>query len=210
MSYRNYAEIHRILEPLKNYKSFEDAEPDLPENGIYFYYEKDEKFKTLLDDNRRSSPRITRVGISTVDGNLPVRIRTHYRKFGSSIFRNHIERALRGKYENDFDTQPKEQSEDWWQGEITKYLEQKCWFKVVGTGSADEANSWETSLLATLAPYSYQFCSSCWLGRWWNVTKNNRISEYGMWNIQKILRFDEEFDDDRLSSFNDLIANQSL
>ncbi|MQF67571.1 hypothetical protein FIM07_03920 [SAR202 cluster bacterium AD-802-F09_MRT_200m] len=208
MSYRNYSDIHQILEPLKDYRSFEDAEPDLPENGIYFYYTKGERFKTLLDDNRRSSPRITRVGIATADGNLPERIKTHYRAYGSSIFRDHIERALKKRYKIRLDTQPKRRSADWWQGEITKYLEQNCWFKVVETGSADEANSWETSLLATLAPYSYQFCSSSWLGRWWKGTKSDRISEYGMWNIQKILQFDEEFDDSRLSSFNDLIRNQ--
>ena len=85
--------IHEILRPLPEY-NHRSSNSELPENGIYFFYEDGEFYG---HDNKRQK-RIVRVGTHRVDGRFRSRINNHYSgNKNSSLFRKHIGGALMRK-----------------------------------------------------------------------------------------------------------------
>ncbi|MBL0721133.1 MAG: hypothetical protein JJV88_00975 [Sulfurovum sp.] len=87
--------IHHIFQNLKRYK-FPFNEEELPKNGIYILFEKNEL--------AHNGERIVRVGTHTGDDNLAKRLKEHFMKENKdrSIFRKNIGRAILSKKDDSF------------------------------------------------------------------------------------------------------------
>ena len=114
------------------------------------------------------------------------------------MFRNRVYQALcnsRWDFRNVYNDDDKKEAP-------AKYLENYCWFKVLGTPSEVEANDLERRLIPSLAAYSGQFISPEWLG---NYSDDEKVRRTGMWNSEYTERFDLEFDDKYFEHFVRLV-----
>jgi len=200
--------LHEGLEQLPIIK-FPFAAEQLPENGIYFFYEKGEIWGH--DGNK---PRIVRIGTSK-DGNFRRRIKEHYlwdeskMNFGQnnpkpsdrSIFRRNIGRVLLNKdkddylktwkvyFTNEIDREkygylrdvPKEKKIEL---EITKILRENFSFRFIIVDKQIErigSKGLEKHLIGTITNCKLCKPSDNWLGKYSPVEK---IKENGLWLLQ--------------------------
>jgi len=183
----------------------------LPENGIYFFYEQGEFW-----GHGGSKPRIVRVGTSK-DGNFRKRISEHYlfdeskMNFDStkpaprerSIFRKNIGRALLNQrhddylkiWEIDFTSHKSRrenanlrdiEKEKKLESEITKLLRENFSFKSIelsGQAQRMGKTGLEGALIGTLAQCSLCQTSSKWLGRY---SPKTEITGGKLWLVQHL------------------------
>lgn len=202
--------LHEQLEQLPLIK-FPFKLEQLPENGIYFFYEDGEIWG---HGGRR--PRVVRIGTHK-EGNFRSRIKEHFlldeskmnfdrdksKPSDRSIFRKNIGRALLNKaqddylriWEVDFTTIRKReeyghlrdiQKEKKIELEVTRILIENFSFRFI---VADEqikrmgAEGLESSLIGTVAGCKLCTTSEKWLG---NYSPKKQIRESGLWLIQHL------------------------
>lgn len=203
--------LHKQLEQLLPIKFPFELE-QLPENGIYFFYE-DREFW----GHGGYKPRIVRIGTHK-DGNFRSRIKEHFlldesrMNFNAtqpapherSIFRKNIGRALLNKakdvylkiWEIDFTIKKNRkiyghlrdiQKEKTIESEVTRILRGKFSFKfiMVAGGQMEKmgAKGLEVSLIGTVAQCLLCRPSSNWLGR---HSPKKQIKESGLWMVQHL------------------------
>ncbi len=171
--------LHEQLGSLPSFKYHDGLLSDghLPENGIYFFYQKGETW-----GHGGSRPRIVRGGTHRGDGNFPHRIGEHFLTDGRSIFRKNIGRALLHREEDDYlriwtldfiaklrrlrrGTAAEAACERRIQGRVTAVLRRDFRFRFIVVDEPDKRREWESRLIGTVAS-----CPSCrssprWLGR---------------------------------------------
>lgn len=183
----------------------------LPENGIYFFYEKGEAW-----GHGRKKPRIVRIGTSK-DGNFSIRIKEHYlwneskmnfdknkpKPSDRSIFRKNIGRALLNStsdkylptWEIDFTSRRKREryrnqrkikNEKRIEINITRILRKKFSFRFIILNNQLErigSKGLESSLIGTVAKCELCRPSNNWIGI--HSTKK-QIKEGKLWLIQHL------------------------
>jgi len=209
-SAKHCKKLHKILERCKTFKHPIDWK-NLPNNGVYFFYEKGETW-----GHGGGKSRIVRVGTHR-EGNFISRMKSHYiddkiierihRNSACpkdrSIFRKNIGRAILAKtksdylpvWEVDFQT-PKNrlrygdkrniELEKNLEHRINQMLKEKFNFKVVPTGMHEAiigGKGLEARLIGTLS-----HCKSCrpsnkWLGRY---SPKEKIRSSGLWLEQHL------------------------
>ena len=202
--------LHEQLERLPCFK-YPFALNDLPENGIYFFYEQSETWGHF-----GIKPRIVRVGTSK-DGNFRKRISEHYLLDESkmnfdaskpaprerSIFRKNIGRALLNQRHDDYlkvweidFTSHKSRTENahlrnvakekMLESEISNLLRSNFSFKFIelnGQTLRMGKTGLESALIGTLAQCPLCKPSSNWLGR---CSPKNEISSGRLWLVQHL------------------------
>lgn len=202
--------LHEQLEQLPIIK-FPFTIEQLPENGIYFFYENDEIWRH--DGNK---PRIVRIGTSK-DGNFRNRIKEHYlldelkmnfdkdkpKPSDRSIFRKNIGRVLINRYkydylqiwEIDFMTTENRKSlghkrnidkEKMIESKITRILRERFSFRFVMIDTQIErmgSKGLESSLIGTVASCKLCKPSDNWLGK---HSPKKQIKESGLWLVQHL------------------------
>jgi hypothetical protein len=202
--------LHRVLEALPLI-SFPFQPEQLPENGIYFFYQRLE-----LWGHGDKSPRIVRVGTHK-DGNFRNRIAEHYlfneakMNFGimqsaphdRSIFRKHLGRAILNKSKDpylavwniDFTARDSRvkfshlrdlQKERSIETEVTTLLRQDFSFKFIeleGQQARMGRNGLEAALIGTLAHCRACEASADWLG---HHSPKEQVRNSGLWLVQHL------------------------
>lgn len=202
--------LHEQLEQLPIIK-FPFKLEQLPENGIYFFYENNE-----IWGHGGNKPRIVRIGTHK-EGNFRSRIKEHYlwdeskmnfdknkpKPSDRSIFRKNIGRALlnRGNddylqtWEIDFTTTENRKSlgykrdidkEKRTESKITKILRQRYFFRFIIIDAQAERmgnKGLESSLIGTVASCKLCKPSDNWLGTY---SPKKQIKESGLWLVQHL------------------------
>jgi len=202
--------LHEQLEQLPSIRYPFNLD-ELPENGIYFFYEQGEFW-----GHGGSKPRIVRVGTSK-DGNFRKRISEHYlfdeskMNFDStkpaprerSIFRKNIGRALLNQRHDDYlkiweidftshksrieNTHLRDvEKEKKLESEITKLLREHFSFKSIelsGQAQRMGKTGLEGALIGTLARCPLCQASSKWLGRY---SPKTEINGGKLWLVQHL------------------------
>lgn len=200
--------IHQTLEdlPLIEYPFDVDK---LPDNAIYFFYEKGE-----YQSHNHDSPRIVRVGTHR-DGNFKKRITQHYALNDSklefdarsaaphrwSVFRKNIGRALLNKNGNkdyldiwdkkfteketikEFSHLRDVELEKRTESEVTRIIRKSFSFRFLNIENQDERINLESKLIATLAQCNICKPSENWLGLHSPI---NAIRTSGLWQTQHL------------------------
>jgi len=202
--------FHEQLEQLPIIK-FPFILEQLPENGIYFFYEDGE-----IWGHGGYKPRIVRIGTHK-DGNFRSRIKEHFlfdeskMNFNAtksaphdrSIFRKNIGRALLNKekdgyleiWDVDFTYKEKRdkyghlrdiQKEKKIESEVTRILRENFSFRFIIVNSQMKrmgANGLESSLIGTVAHCKLCRPSGNWLG---SHSPKKQIKESGLWLVQHL------------------------
>ena len=202
--------LHEQLEQLPLIK-FPFRLEQLPENGIYFFYEKGE-----IWGHGGNKLRIVRIGTHK-EGNFRSRIKEHYlldeskMNFDSdrpapherSIFRKNIGRALLNKAKDDYlkvweiDFTTKRSREEFGykrdvekekkiESDITRILRENFCFRFIKFDSQEERmgkKGLESSLIGTVASCGLCRPSLSWLGKY---SPNLKIKNSGLWLVQHL------------------------
>jgi hypothetical protein len=182
--------LHERLRELPRFKA--DYDPrEIPENGLYFVFEKDEA--------AHNGERIVRVGTHTGQNNLPKRLKEHLYTMNKdrSIFRKHVGRCLlarlgdpflesweidlttrqaRAKFEHLVDRERLDEVEQ----EVSAYMNANFSFVVLRVDDKADRLAAESGILSVIAACDGCHASDSWLGRY---HPSAAIRESGMWNI---------------------------
>ena len=200
--------LHEQLSQLPAHSFPFDLE-ELPENGIYFFYEKGEIWGHGGDE-----PKIVRIGSHRGQGNLRSRISETYlldeRRLGfgrenakpadRSIFRKNLGRALLNRaadhylqiWEIDFTTRRNRDGfrqlrdmveERRLEESISTLLRDRFSFRVIAVEAPTERKELEKRLIGTIAECELCRPSRTWLGRHSPKTK---IREGNLWQMQNL------------------------
>jgi hypothetical protein len=208
-----YISIHRIVEslPLHGYPL---SRTDLPNNGLYFFYEEGERFSV----NGQLGDRIVRIGTHREQDRLPDRILNHFRgDRNTSIFRRLLGSAIIQR-ENPSDPRLQQWLE---QGtptltdieeRVSRELREHFSFRCVKVEDRDGRMELEERLIATLARCSTTYPPSPnWLGLF---AASEKVRESGIWNDQHVdsQRYMREDDLSRLERLvhDDWVMEQCL
>lgn len=200
--------LHNILSPLPFIK-YPFKIKDLPDNGIYFFFEEGE-----MNGHCKNAPRIVRVGTHK-NNNFKSRINDHYLLSGMeldlnaaapkdrSIFRKNIGRALINRtrpeylpiWNKDFTTRSERQKnkhkrdigfEEQIEKKISNILRKKFGFKYIVIDNQDERmgkKGLESRLIGTLSHCHLCHPSTKWLG---NSSSIEKIQKSGLWLFQHL------------------------
>jgi len=187
-------EIHKWANQLQRFTyPFDFSE--IPENGIYLFFEKGEKFKDI--------DRIVRIGTHTGDNNLCKRIKEHLTKENKdrSIFRKNIGRAILNKNNDSFleiwnldFTIPKnhkiiESNPDYkmkllsLEKEISDYMCKNFSFACIPIETKEERLKYEAFLIKSLSSDNDFKPSESWLG---NYSPIEKIKNSGLWLVNEL------------------------
>ena len=176
-------QIHSVLENLTEYY---EPSTDLPQDGIYFFYEKGEVC------SHTGKPRIVRVGTHE-KASLRKRLKQHYSlNREGSVFRKHLGTALLKKK-----GLPDDEITEWRKGrrslrwsdfkdtedEVNRLLRSKFFFKVVAVKDVKERKMLEKKLIASLSACSECRPSDGWLGR---LAWSEKVRRSGLWNSNHV------------------------
>ena len=155
---------------------------DLPQDGLYFFYEKGE---VCFD----GSSRIVRIGTHKKQGRLPGRLRDHYRsnRYGS-VFRWHLGRAmLRAKAADiqeintwEIKKGPKMPAVE---KDVNLWLQEKFLFCCLPVPIESDRLALEAWLIATLSACNNCHPTSHWVG-YYSPEETIRLS--GLWNVDHV------------------------
>ena len=175
------AEIYALISRLPRYNYLTDAR-FLPNNGIYFFFEKGE--------NRiGSGERLVRVGTHRGQDRLRKRLNYHFKGTrDTSVFRKHIggaiiskqglgEKRLRNWHSNE--GRPDTEMEE----KVSLTLQDNFSFTCLEVNNVVERLSLEEGLIALFASDMEETPSSCWLGHY---AANQRIRQSGLWNSEHV------------------------
>lgn len=158
---------------------------DLPDNGLYFFYEEGERFHA----GEKARDRIVRVGTHREQDRLPDRIPIHFQgDKNSSVFRRHLGGAIIQR-ENPSDPRLRhwlEQDTPTFvniEEKVSRELREHFSFRCVKVEDRNERIELEERLIATLANCSTYHPSPNWLGLF---AVREKIRESGLWNEQHV------------------------
>lgn len=181
--------VYQLLSPLEicNHRT---ERRDLPESGIYLFFEKGEQIAL----GEISYNRIVRVGTHNQDGNFPQRIRQHYGNKSSlqgnkngSVFRLHLGGAIMRR------SNPDDPRLSGWlkhmgpsdpsmEEQVSRQLRENFTFVWFAVPRKEDRLSLEEGLIALLAADSRNRPSEHWLGKY---SANQDIVRTGLWNTSK-------------------------
>lgn len=175
--------IYSLLGTLQVYDcSYKSS--NLPDNGIYFFYEEGEYCKI----NSKVMERIVRIGTHKSDNRFRDRIRNHYRgNKNSSVFRTHIGSAIitKNRLKNiDINEWMKHMTPT--NNDIERIIDdtfkKNFKFRCISVQTKNERLNLEEKLIATLSHYNFT-PSDNWLG---HFAERKEIRSSGLWNVQHI------------------------
>lgn len=194
--------IHHIFQNMKRYK-FPFIEEELPKNGIYILFEKDEL--------AHNGERIVRVGTHTGNGNLVKRLKEHFMKENKdrSIFRKNIGKAILSKKDDSFleqwnwDLTTKVNKEKYsslvdfekqklTENEVSQYIKNNFSFAIFEVKSKTDRLNFESKLISTISLCENCKPSSQWLGQ---SSPIHKIKEGGLWLVQGLYKTPLDLDD---------------
>jgi hypothetical protein len=179
-------DLHHLFQNLKRYK-FPFNSEELPKNGIYILFEKNEF--------AHNGDRIVRVGTHTGEDNLIKRLKEHLKENKDrSIFRKNIGRAILYK-RNDYFLEKwnlnkneakllslvDKEKQKLVEKEVTEYIRDNVSFVVFEVKSKSDRLYFESKIISTIS-----LCKECkpsnhWLGLSSPIQK---IRESGLWLVQ--------------------------
>ncbi|MBU0963070.1 MAG: hypothetical protein KKD48_04165 [Nanoarchaeota archaeon] len=187
--------IHQWFNGMKKF-TFPFDKQEIPENGIYIFFEKGEF--------SHNTNRIVRVGTHTSKNQLRSRLQQHFinENKDRSIFRKHVGRALlskendpfleqweldlttrnaKDKHSNfiDFEKQKKIEKQ------VTKYIQNNVSFVVFQVDDKDKRSEFESKIISTIS-----LCDECkpsqnWLGLF---SPKEKIKKSGLWLVKELLK----------------------
>lgn len=185
--------IHKFFNSLPRY-DYTFNKKDIPENGLYVFFEKGEKYCGM--------DRIVRVGTHTGESQLYSRLQQHLLNENKdrSIFRKNIGRAILNKENNSFlekwnlDLTTKANKEKYskdidfdFQKKIEKrvsqYMHENLSFAVISIDSKEERLNYESYLIHTISADTSLKPSVSWLG---NYSPVKKIRESGLWLVNEL------------------------
>lgn len=188
--------IHKFFNSLPRFTSKFNPE-DIPENGVYVFFEKGEKFHDM--------DRIVRVGTHTGEGRLASRLQEHLCGCNKdrSIFRKNIGRAILNKNNDPFlakwnlDLTSKKNINKYSETieeqdlpyqflieqKVSKYMNDNLSFAVVSVDDKKERLDYESYLIHTISADKSCKQSDSWLG---NYSPVKKIRESGMWLVNEL------------------------
>lgn len=187
--------VHHVFQNMKRYK-FPFNREELPKNGIYILFEKDE----LAHDGER----IVRVGTHTGSDNLAKRLKEHFMKENKdrSIFRKNIGRAILSKRDDPFleqwnwdlttrankdkysslvDFEKQKSTEK----EVSQYIKNNFSFTIFEVKSKTDRLNFESKLISTISLCEDCKPSSQWIGK---SSPIHKIKESGLWLVQGLYK----------------------
>ena len=203
--------VHHIFQNLKRYK-FPFNEEELPKNGIYILFEKNE--------SAHNGERIVRVGTHTGNDNLAKRLKEHFMKENKdrSIFRKNIGRAILSKKDDSFleqwnwdlttrankdkysslvDFEKQKSIEE----KVSQYIKNNFSFAIFEVKSKDDRLNLESKLISTISLCEDCQPSSQWLGQ---SSPIHKIKESGLWLVQGLYKIPLHLDDlEKIKSLSD-------
>lgn len=188
--------IHKFFNSLPRYTSKFNPE-DIPENGVYVFFEKGETFQNM--------DRIVRVGTHTGEGRLASRLQEHLccSNKDRSIFRKNIGRAILNKNNDPFlakwnlDLTSKKNINKYSETieeqdlpyqfmieqQVSKHMNEKLSFAVISVDDKKERLDYESYLIHTISADKTCKQSESWLG---NYSPVKKIRESGMWLVNEL------------------------
>lgn len=188
-------ELHKIFNNMKRFR-FPFNEKDIPRNGIYVLFEKNEA--------AHGSERIVRIGTHTGNGQLVSRLKQHFLNENKdrSIFRKNIGRALLNKEKDAFleqweiDLTTKEARDEFLdlvdlekqkqvEEQVSDYIQKNFSFIVFAVEDKEKRLEMESKIISTLS-----LCKNCgpsrnWLGL---SSPKEKIKETGLWQINELYK----------------------
>ena len=194
--------VHSLFQNLERYK-FPFKEEELPKNGIYILFEKDE--------SAHNGERIVRVGTHTGQDNLAKRLKEHFMKENKdrSIFRKNIGRAILSKKDDSFleqwnwdlttrankdkylalvDLKKQKLIEE----EVSTYIKNNFSFAIFEVKLKTDRLNFESKLISTISLCEDCKPSSQWLGQSSPIYK---IKESGLWLVQGLYKTPLDLDE---------------
>lgn len=203
--------VHHVFQNMKRYK-FPFNETDLPKNGIYILFEKNEL--------AHNGERIVRVGTHTGNDNLVKRLKEHFMKENKdrSIFRKNIGRAILSKKDDSFleqwnwdlttrvnkdkysslvDFEKQKLTEE----EVSQYIKNNFSFAIFEVKSKTDRLNFESKLISTVSLCKNCEPSSQWLGQ---SSPIHKIKEGGLWLVQGLYKTPLDLDElEEIKSLSD-------
>jgi len=189
----NCEQIHKLANSLPRY-DFRFRLEDIPENGIYFFFEKGEIYKGM--------DRIVRIGTHTGENQLRSRIQQHLIKGNKdrSIFLKNIGRAFLNRDNDEFLEQwdwdlTSRENRKKYSGRVdlekvkkiealaSNYLRQNFTFSAIPVETKEERLKCEAYLIKTVSSDAEFGPSDNWLGKY---SPAEKIRKSGLWQVQKV------------------------
>jgi hypothetical protein len=172
-------ELYKLLKKLPRYNYFSSMR-QLPDNGIYFFYE-------VGESNVDGYDRLVRIGTHRSDGKLKSRVRQHYSgNRNSSVFRKHLGGAIinrdcpdeirLGKWLNKGEPAPAGI-----ESRVSEILEQNFYYSCIEIKDKKERLELEEGLIALFAGEVPEKASPDWLG---NYAVSENIKNSSLWNSE--------------------------
>lgn len=182
--------IHKWFNEMKRF-TFPFDKQEIPENGIYILFEKNEF--------AHSTDRIVRIGTHTGQNNLRSRLKEHFINEikDRSIFRKNIGRCLlkNDPFLKDWDLTPlirevrknnpnidfKKQEEI--EKQVSQVIRDKFSFSIIPIDDKDKRLNFESKIISTVS-----LCEECkpsknWLG---NFSPKEKIMKSGLWLVNEL------------------------
>lgn len=198
---RHCSELHKIVNKMKRL-DFPFANDDIPENGVYLLFEKNEL--------GHGGDRIVRIGTHTGLGQLRSRLKQHFMNENKdrSIFRKNIGRALLNKGNDDYinlweldlttrankdkyihtiDLEYQAEIED----RVSKYIQEMFSFVVIEEKDKEKRMWLEKTIISEISNCKECWSSSNWLG---DYSTKAKIKDSGLWQVNELYKdgFDEK------------------
>ncbi len=172
-------EVYKILTGLPRFNYFSETR-QLPDNGIYFFFE-------IGESNADGFDRLVRIGTHRSYGRLKSRIRQHYKgNRKSSVFRRHLGGAIINNecpdevrlksWLNKDETAP-----DGVETRVSEILEKNFYYTCIAVESTEERLALEEGLIALFAGDMPEKASNVWLG---NYAASEKIRNSSLWNSE--------------------------
>lgn len=185
--------IHSFANSLRRF-SYPFDKSKLLKNGVYFFFEKGEKYKDF--------DRIVRIGTHTGDNNLPARLEQHLNDENKdrSIFRKNIGRAILNKSNDSFlkqweiDLTTKATKEkylssidfeklNYIEKQVSEYMRNNLSFSVFEVATEENRIEMEKLLIRTVSDEESFKPSADWLG---NFSPIEKIRNSGLWLVNEL------------------------
>ena len=185
--------LHDNVRKLKRY-SFPFKDEDIPKNGIYILFEKNEF--------GHDGDRIVRIGTHTGKDNLVKRLKEHFvnENKNRSILRKNIGRALLNKsndsyldiWNTDLTSKKarikyksfvKREYEESIEKKVSNYIRDNFTFSIIEVREKDKRLSLEKKLIGIVSSCNDCYPSNNWLGKFSPV---DRIKFSGLWQSQHV------------------------
>ena len=204
------ASVHKIFSDLKRH-NFPYDENQVPLNGIYILFEKEEK--------GHQKDRVVRVGTHTGKNQLRSRLKQHFlaKNKDRSIFRKNIGRAIlnqrkdpylelweldltsksaRNAYLHTIDLEYQSKIEI----EISQYISDSFSFAVFEILNKEDRLEFESKIISTISSCHECRPSNTWLG---SFSPKKKIVDSGLWLVNELNKM--PFDSNGVESFSKLI-----